>query len=102
MMRHRPRSTLLRDSPLFQYPASGSAAAAVAHGMSQVGDAYVYGAAGPDAFDCSGLTMMASAAAGVALPHSSSAQMRSEEHTSELQSRQYPVCRLLLAKNIYT
>src|SRR3712207_7858962 len=26
--------------------------------------------------------------------------LRSEEHTSELQSRQYPVCRLLLDKNI--
>src|SRR3712207_7018556 len=25
--------------------------------------------------------------------------LRSEEHTSELQSRQYPVCRLLLDKN---
>src|SRR3712207_7257065 len=27
---------------------------------------------------------------------------RSEEHTSELQSRQYLVCRLLLEKKIYT
>jgi peptidoglycan DL-endopeptidase CwlO len=58
-------------------PASGGAAAAIAYAMGQVGDAYVYGAAGPDAFDCSGLTMMAWAQAGVALPHSSSAQMGS-------------------------
>src|SRR3712207_9012588 len=29
-------------------------------------------------------------------------QVRSEEHTSELQSRQYLVCRLLLEKNKYT
>src|SRR3712207_8393084 len=29
------------------------------------------------------------------------ARMRSEEHTSELQSRQYLVCRLLLAKKIH-
>src|SRR3712207_8780927 len=28
--------------------------------------------------------------------------IRSEEHTSELQSRQYLVCRLLLEKKIYT
>src|SRR3712207_9366834 len=28
--------------------------------------------------------------------------LRSEEHTSELQSRQYLVCRLLLEKTIYT
>jgi cell wall-associated NlpC family hydrolase len=53
---------------------SGSAGAAVSYALGQVGDAYVYGAAGPDAFDCSGLTMMAWAQAGVSLPHSSSAQ----------------------------
>jgi peptidoglycan DL-endopeptidase CwlO len=58
-------------------PASGGAAAAVQYAVAQVGDAYVYGAAGPDAFDCSGLTMMAWAQAGVALPHSSGAQMGS-------------------------
>ncbi|KQZ69840.1 C40 family peptidase [Nocardioides sp. Root151] len=58
-------------------PASGRAAAAVNYAMAQVGDAYVYGAAGPSAFDCSGLTMMAWAQAGVGLPHSSSAQMGS-------------------------
>jgi cell wall-associated NlpC family hydrolase len=57
--------------------ASSGAAAAVAYAMAQVGDAYVYGAAGPDAFDCSGLTMAAWAQAGVALPHSSGAQMGS-------------------------
>lgn len=54
--------------------ASGRAAAAVKYAMAQVGDAYVYGAAGPNAFDCSGLTMAAWAQAGVSLPHSSSAQ----------------------------
>jgi cell wall-associated NlpC family hydrolase len=56
---------------------SGSAGAAVQYALAQVGDAYVYGAAGPSAFDCSGLTMMAWAAAGVSLPHSSGAQMGS-------------------------
>jgi len=58
-------------------PASGRAGAAISYAMAQVGDAYVYGAAGPNAFDCSGLTMMAWAQAGVALPHSSSAQYSS-------------------------
>ncbi len=57
--------------------ASGRAAAAVNYAMAQVGDSYVYGAAGPSAFDCSGLTMMAWAQAGVGLPHSSSAQYSS-------------------------
>ena len=60
-----------------EVPATGGAAAAVQYALAQVGDAYVYGATGPDAFDCSGLTMMAWAQAGVALPHSSSAQMGS-------------------------
>ena len=58
-------------------PATGRAAAAVAYAMAQVGDAYVYGAAGENAFDCSGLTMRAWAQAGVSLPHSSSAQFGS-------------------------
>ena len=43
---------------------------------------YVYGAAGPNAFDCSGLTMMAWAQAGVGLPHSSSAQYGSGPHVA--------------------
>jgi len=63
-------------------PASGRAAAAVQYAMAQVGDAYVYGAAGESAFDCSGLTMRAWAQAGVALPHSSSAQYGSGPHVA--------------------
>ena len=68
-------------------PASGRAAAAVAYALAQVGDAYVYGAAGESAFDCSGLTMRAWAQAGVSLPHSSSAQFGSGPRvaTSDLQ-----------------
>jgi cell wall-associated NlpC family hydrolase len=42
--------------------------------LAQVGDPYVWGAAGPDAFDCSGLVQYAYAAAGIALPHSSAMQ----------------------------
>jgi cell wall-associated NlpC family hydrolase len=63
-------------------PASGGAAAAVNYALAQVGDAYVYGATGENAFDCSGLTMRAWAQAGVALPHSSSAQMGSGPRVS--------------------
>ena len=74
------RSTTVRTPPV---AASGNAAAAVQFAMAQVGDAYVYGAAGPDAWDCSGLTMMAWAQAGVALPHSSSAQYNSGPHIAE-------------------
>ena len=53
---------------------SPRAAAAIAYAEAQLGKPYVYAAAGPDAFDCSGLTMMAWAAAGVSMPHSSGAQ----------------------------
>jgi len=66
-------------------PASGRAGAAVSYAMSQVGDAYVYGASGPSAYDCSGLTMMAWAQAGVSLPHSSSGQMGSGTPVSQSQ-----------------
>ena len=45
--------------------ASGRAAIAIRYAMAQVGKAYVYGAAGPNAFDCSGLMMMAWAQAGI-------------------------------------
>src|SRR3712207_7156863 len=41
------------------------------------------------------------AAAQLYNPVHSSDNPRSEEHTSELQSRQYLVCRLLLEKKIY-
>lgn len=56
---------------------SGGAATAVAAAESVIGAPYVFGAAGPDAFDCSGLTMWAWAQAGVALPHSAAAQYAS-------------------------
>jgi cell wall-associated NlpC family hydrolase len=54
--------------------ASSAAQAAVDTALAQVGDPYVWGAGGPDAFDCSGLTQYAYSAAGVSLPHSSKSQ----------------------------
>ncbi len=56
---------------------------AVAYALSKVGNGYVFGAAGPSVFDCSGLTMAAWSQAGVSLPHSSSAQYSSGRHISE-------------------
>ena len=70
-------------APTTAAPASGRAAAAVNYALAQVGKAYVYGAAGPSAFDCSGLTMMAWQQAGVGLPHSSGAQMGSGTPVSQ-------------------
>jgi cell wall-associated NlpC family hydrolase len=53
----------------------GSAASvAVAYALRQLGKPYVWGAVGPDSFDCSGLTMRAWEAAGVDLPHYAASQ----------------------------
>jgi cell wall-associated NlpC family hydrolase len=54
-------------------PASG-VTRALAFARAQIGDPYVWGAAGPNAWDCSGLTMGAWRAGGISLPHYSVAQ----------------------------
>jgi cell wall-associated NlpC family hydrolase len=53
---------------------AGGARAAVAFARAQLGERYVWGAAGPDTWDCSGLTSKAWAAGGKSLPHYSVAQ----------------------------
>lgn len=49
---------------------------ALAFAKEQLGDKYKYAAAGPDKWDCSGLTMKAWAEAGVKLPHNAAAQYK--------------------------
>ncbi len=49
---------------------------ALKYALQQVGDIYVWAAAGPTKWDCSGLTMRAFQQAGVSLPHSSRIQVR--------------------------
>jgi cell wall-associated NlpC family hydrolase len=55
---------------------------AVQTALAQLGKSYVWGASGPDHFDCSGLTMYAWAAAGVGLPHQSAQQYGYGTHVS--------------------
>ena len=55
---------------------SGRAGIALKYALKQIGDRYVFGAAGMVTWDCSGLTMRSYQAAGVSLPHSSAAQSR--------------------------
>lgn len=63
------------DQPVGPIVAPGKAAqVAVDAAMTQRGDPYVYGAEGPDEFDCSGLTSWSYNQAGISLPRSSSAQ----------------------------
>jgi peptidoglycan DL-endopeptidase CwlO len=51
-----------------------SADVAIATALAQVGKPYRWGATGPNAFDCSGLTSYAWRAAGVTIPRTSGAQ----------------------------
>jgi cell wall-associated NlpC family hydrolase len=53
---------------------SSRASLVVTTAKAQIGKAYQWGGAGPDSFDCSGLVMVAWAAAGVTLPHNAEAQ----------------------------
>jgi cell wall-associated NlpC family hydrolase len=64
------------EAPATVVASSEAAQTAVDTAMAQRGDPYVWGAGGPDSFDCSGLTQYAYAAAGISLPHSSAAQSR--------------------------
>ncbi|WP_108932988.1 MULTISPECIES: C40 family peptidase [Streptomyces] len=54
--------------------ATGSAAAVVSFVQAQVGKAYVSGATGPSAYDCSGLVQAAFKQVGISLPRVSQAQ----------------------------
>jgi cell wall-associated NlpC family hydrolase len=49
---------------------------ALKYALAQVGDVYVWAAAGPTRWDCSGLTMRSFQKAGVSLPHSSRIQVK--------------------------
>ena len=49
------------------------AATVIQAALSRIGSPYSWGAAGPNAFDCSGLVMWSFQQAGIALPHSSQA-----------------------------
>jgi cell wall-associated NlpC family hydrolase len=54
--------------------ADRTVAAAIAYARGELGKPYQWGATGPDAFDCSGLTMMAYRSAGVSIPRTSQQQ----------------------------
>jgi cell wall-associated NlpC family hydrolase len=57
-------------------PTATAGEVALAFAKDQLGEKYKYAAAGPNAWDCSGLTMKAWAAAGVTLPHNAAAQYK--------------------------
>jgi peptidoglycan DL-endopeptidase CwlO len=53
---------------------AGTAGKILAFAEAQLGKPYVYGATGPDDYDCSGLAMMADRATGITIPRTSQAQ----------------------------
>jgi len=71
----------------YRGPTGTQAEKAVAFAYAQIGKPYVFGASGPDSYDCSGLTMASWAAAGISIPRTSYEQWASLPHvpTSQLQ-----------------
>jgi len=55
-------------------PGSSSGAGALQAALSKLGSPYVYGATGPNAFDCSGLTQWAFKQVGISIPRTAEAQ----------------------------
>jgi cell wall-associated NlpC family hydrolase len=66
-------SAVCQQAALGPLPA-GTAGKILAYAEAQLGKPYIFGDAGPDAFDCSGLAMMAYRAAGITIPRTSQAQ----------------------------
>lgn len=65
----------------------GAAGTAVRFAYQQLGRWYRFGSAGPDTYDCSGLTMAAWRTAGRSLPHSAAMQWNTVTHISRDQLR---------------
>lgn len=63
-------------------PVSGLAGVAINAALAEQGKPYRYATAGPDTYDCSGLTHYAWAQAGVSLPRNSAMQAASIPHVS--------------------
>ncbi|WP_090766722.1 NlpC/P60 family protein [Nonomuraea maritima] len=61
-------------------PGDGKAAAAVRWALSQQLKPYVWGAAGPSSYDCSGLVMAAYRQVGISLPHYTGSQWTAGTH----------------------
>ncbi|MEW9549968.1 NlpC/P60 family protein [Nonomuraea sp. NPDC050783] len=68
-------------------PGSGKAAEAVRWALTQQLKPYVWGAAGPSSYDCSGLVMAAFQRVGISLPHYTGDQWTAGRHVSREELR---------------
>jgi len=73
--------------PVYKGPTSTQAEKVVAFVYAQIGKPYVFGASGPDSYDCSGLTSAAWASVGISIPRTSEEQWAGLPHvpTSDMQ-----------------
>lgn len=76
-----------QQCPTINGVVSEAARTAIQTACAQVGDPYVWGAAGPNSFDCSGLTQYAYKAAGVYLTHHTGAQWNQGQAVSRSDAR---------------
>ncbi|MEU6356967.1 C40 family peptidase [Streptomyces sp. NPDC047072] len=76
------RQQLTAPGPATADAPNSRAAAAVSYAYSKLGSPYVWGATGPDAFDCSGLILAAYRSAGVSLPRTTYAQIGAGQRVS--------------------
>ncbi|WLW52787.1 NlpC/P60 family protein [Streptomyces sp. YU58] len=76
------RDGLMAPSSATTQAPNSRAAAAVSYAYSKLGSPYVWGATGPDAFDCSGLIQAAYRSAGVSLPRTTYAQIGAGQRVS--------------------
>ncbi|MGW0942018.1 NlpC/P60 family protein [Streptomyces sp. NPDC002623] len=74
-------------SPAADSPYATKAAKAIAFARAQIGKPYVWGAAGPDSYDCSGLTQAVWKAAGVTLPRATHDQAKAGTKVSLADAR---------------
>src|SRR3712207_8121485 len=93
MIRRPPRSTLFPYTTLFR-----STVLVVEHEPETIAIADHVVDLGPGAGTAGGTVCFEGTADGLRDSGPATGRHRSEEHTSELQSRQYLVCRLLLVK----
>ena len=73
--------------PVYKGPTGTQAQKVVAFVYAQIGKPYVFGASGPNSYDCSGLTSAAWASVGVSIPRTSQEQWAGLPHvpTSDMQ-----------------